>query len=51
MLTVLSRGRQVVLAKVDAPGGVGFTVREGAQLDVLASPSGRVLLAFQNAKV
>lgn len=48
-LTVYSRGRQIVVLKVDAPGGMGFSVREGAELDVLVSASGRVLLAFQEA--
>ncbi len=46
-LTVYSRGRQVVIAKVDSPSGMGFSVREGAELDVLVSASGRVLVAFQ----
>jgi DNA-binding IclR family transcriptional regulator len=48
-LTVYSQGRQVVLAKVDTPSGMGFSVRAGAELDVLVSASGRVLLAFQDA--
>lgn len=47
-LTVYSQGRQVVLAKVDTPSGMGFSVRAGAELDVLVSASGRVLLAFQD---
>ncbi len=49
-LTVYSQGKQVVLAKVDAPSGMGFSVRTGSELDVLISASGRVLLAFQNAE-
>lgn len=49
-LTVYSQGKQVVLAKVDAPSGMGFSVRAGSELDVLISASGRVLLAFQNAE-
>jgi DNA-binding IclR family transcriptional regulator len=49
-LTVYSQGRQIVLAKVDAPSGMGFSVRTGSELDVLISASGRVLLAFQNAE-
>jgi DNA-binding IclR family transcriptional regulator len=48
-LTVYSQGRQVVLAKVDTPSGMGFSVRAGSELDVLVSASGRVLLAFQDA--
>lgn len=47
-LTVYNQGRQIVIAKVDAPSGMGFSVRIGAELDVLVSASGRVLLAFQD---
>ncbi len=47
-LTVYNQGRQIVLAKVDSPSGMGFSVRVGAELDVLVSASGRVLLAFQD---
>jgi DNA-binding IclR family transcriptional regulator len=47
-LTVYSQGKQVVLAKVDTPSGMGFSVRTGSELDVLISASGRVLLAFQD---
>lgn len=46
-LTVWGNGSQVVLAKVDVPSGMGFSVRLGAELDVTVSASGRVLLAFQ----
>ncbi len=46
-LTVYVQGKQVVLCKVDSPSGMGFSVRAGAELDVLISASGRVLLAFQ----
>lgn len=49
-LTVYSQGRQVVIAKVDSPSGMGFSVRAGAELDVLVSASGRVLLAFQTSE-
>lgn len=47
-LTVYSQGKQIVLAKVDTPSGMGFSVRAGSELDVLISVSGRVLLAFQD---
>jgi DNA-binding IclR family transcriptional regulator len=47
-LTVYGEGKQVVLAKVDTPSGMGFAVRAGAELDVIISASGRVLLAFQD---
>jgi DNA-binding IclR family transcriptional regulator len=47
-LTIYGQGKQVVLSKVDTPSGMGFAVRAGAELDVLISASGRVLLAFQD---
>lgn len=47
-LSVYSTGRQIVIAKVDSPSGMGFSLRVGAELDVLVSASGRVLLAFQD---
>lgn len=50
-LTVYSDGAQVVIAKVDNPSGLGFSVRVGAELDVLVSASGRVLLAFQDSAI
>lgn len=46
-LTIYGQGKQVVLCKIDNPSGMGFAVRAGAELDVLVSASGRVLLAFQ----
>jgi DNA-binding IclR family transcriptional regulator len=46
-LTVWGNGSQVVIAKVDVPSGMGFSVRLGSELDVAVSASGRVLLAFQ----
>ncbi|ALM83863.1 IclR family transcriptional regulator [Bordetella sp. N] len=48
-LTVYGRGSQIVVAKIDAPSGMGFSMRTGAELDMLVSASGRVLLAFQDA--
>lgn len=47
-LSVYDQGRQVVIAKVDARS-MSFSIRVGTELDVLASASGRVLLAFQDA--
>jgi DNA-binding IclR family transcriptional regulator len=47
-LTIYSQGKQVVLAKVDTPSGMGFSVRAGSELEILISASGRVLLAFQD---
>jgi DNA-binding IclR family transcriptional regulator len=49
-LTIYSQGKQVVLAKVDTPSGMGFSVRAGSELEILISASGRVLLAFQDAE-
>jgi DNA-binding IclR family transcriptional regulator len=49
-LTVYNQGRQIVIAKVDNPGGMGFSIRVGAELDVLVSASGRALLAFQDTE-
>lgn len=46
-LSVYDQGRQVVIAKVDARS-MSFSLRVGSELDVLASASGRVLLAFQD---
>jgi len=46
-LSVYDQGRQVVIAKVDARS-MSFSVRVGSELDVPASASGRVLLAFQD---
>ncbi|MEK7412424.1 MAG: IclR family transcriptional regulator [Planctomycetota bacterium] len=48
-LTVYGQGKQVVIAKVDVPNGMGFSVRVGAELDLIVSVSGRVLLAFQDS--
>ena len=50
-LTVYSEGAQIVVSKVDNPSGMGFSVRVGAELDVLVSASGRVLLAFQDPAI
>jgi DNA-binding IclR family transcriptional regulator len=47
-LSVLSGPRQLVVAQVDTPEGVGFSVKIGAILDLLKSASGRVLLAFRD---
>jgi DNA-binding IclR family transcriptional regulator len=47
-LTVYNHGKQVVIAKVDTPSGMGFSLRVGSDLDVLISVSGRVLVAFQD---
>jgi len=46
-LTVYGQGRQVVIAKVDSPSSMGYSIRLGSELDVIVSASGRVMLAFQ----
>ncbi len=47
-LRVYNGGSQTVLAAVDAPGGLGFSVRTGSEIAVAPSASGRVLIAFQD---
>ncbi|TCQ97310.1 IclR family transcriptional regulator [Neorhizobium sp. JUb45] len=47
-LTVLNGTSQLVIAQVDIPDGVGFSVKLGSKLDTLRSASGRVLLAFRD---
>jgi DNA-binding IclR family transcriptional regulator len=48
-VTLYSPGKQVVVAKTDAVGGMGFSVRLGAEVMVVQSASGLVLMAFQDA--
>jgi DNA-binding IclR family transcriptional regulator len=48
-LRVYNIGSQTVLASVDAPSGLGFSVRTGSEIAVAPSASGRVLLAFQDS--
>ncbi len=48
-LRVYNAGSQTVLASVDAPGGLGFSVRTGSEIAVAPSASGRVLIAFQDS--
>jgi DNA-binding IclR family transcriptional regulator len=47
-LAMLSNGEVVVVAKADAPGPVGFSVRLGARIDLLNTASGHTILAFQS---
>lgn len=46
-LTVTHNDRILVVAQVDNPGSLGFSVRMGVQLDLLQTASGLVMLAFQ----
>jgi DNA-binding IclR family transcriptional regulator len=49
-LAVYERGRVVVVAQVDSPGYWGLAIRVGAQVDLLNTGSGHVLLAFQTLR-
>lgn len=49
-LTVINGTNQLVVAQVDSPEGMGFSIKVGAKLEILKSASGRVLLAFQDQK-
>jgi len=46
-LAMLSHSDVIVEAQVDAPGKMGFAVRLGANIDLLDTASGHVILAFQ----
>jgi len=46
-LAVCHNDNILVVAQVDNPGGLGFSTRIGAQLDLLKTASGVVVLAFQ----
>jgi DNA-binding IclR family transcriptional regulator len=47
-LVVPSQEQMVVIARVDAPGDLGYVVRVGHRRPLAASTSGLVLLAFQD---
>ncbi len=49
-LAVYERGRVVVIAQADSPGYWGLAIRVGAQVDLLNTGSGHVLLAFQTQR-
>ena len=46
-LAIASEDRMVVIARIEAPGDLGFSVRVGYQRPLLHSTSGVVLYAFQ----
>jgi DNA-binding IclR family transcriptional regulator len=50
-LAMLNHAEVVVVAQFDAPGNMGFSVRLGANVDLLNTASGHVILAFQNDEV
>jgi DNA-binding IclR family transcriptional regulator len=47
---VYNRGSQTVLASVDVPSGLGFSIRPGSEIAVAPSASGRVLVVFQDTE-
>jgi len=50
-LAVASADQMVVIARVESPGDLGFSVRVGYRRSLLASTSGLVLYAFQSDMV
>src|SRR5260370_33165275 len=50
-LAMLNNAEVVVVAQFDAPGNMGFAVRLGANVDLLNTASGHVILAFQSDEV
>ncbi|MFZ0759319.1 MAG: IclR family transcriptional regulator [Candidatus Sulfotelmatobacter sp.] len=50
-LAMLNHAEVVVVAQFDAPGIMGFSVRMGANIDLLNTASGHVILAFQSDEV
>src|SRR5579864_2016658 len=50
-LAMLNNAEIVLVAQSDAPGNMGFSVRPGANIDLLNTASGHVILAFQSDEV
>jgi DNA-binding IclR family transcriptional regulator len=50
-LAMLNNAEVVVVVQFDAPGNMGFAVRLGANVDLLNTASGHVILAFQRDEV
>jgi DNA-binding IclR family transcriptional regulator len=50
-LAMLNHAEVVIVAQFDAPGNMGFSVRLGANVDLLNTASGHVILAFQSDEV
>jgi DNA-binding IclR family transcriptional regulator len=50
-LAMLNNAEVVLVAQSDAPGNMGFSVRLGANIDLLNTASGHVILAFQSEEV
>jgi DNA-binding IclR family transcriptional regulator len=49
-LALIEGGHATVVAHVDSPGHVGFSVRVGSVLSLPSTAAGRVLLAFQTSE-
>jgi DNA-binding IclR family transcriptional regulator len=50
-LAMLNHAEVVIVAQSDAPGNMGFSVRLGANVNLLNTSSGHVILAFQSDEV
>jgi DNA-binding IclR family transcriptional regulator len=50
-LAIVSDDRMVVIARVEAPGDLGFSVRVGYQRPLAHSTSGLIIYAFQKPKI
>ena len=50
-LAIASDDRMVVIARIEAPGDVGFSVRVGYQRPLVQSTSGLLIYAFQPPKI
>jgi DNA-binding IclR family transcriptional regulator len=50
-LAMLNNAEVVVVAQADAPGNMGFSARLGANVNLLHTGSGHVILAFQSDEV
>jgi DNA-binding IclR family transcriptional regulator len=50
-VAMLNNAEVVLVAQADAPGNMGFSVRLGANIDLLNTASGHVILAFQSEEV
>lgn len=49
-LAIHDNGRMLVISQVNGPRTMGFSVRIGAQVEILKSASGRAFLAFQDER-
>ena len=49
-LTLIHNDRILIVAQVESPASLGFSARVGAQLDILQTASGMVMLTFQSVE-